>query len=250
MKLNIGCLARFSYYPYEHEVDFARGNGFDMLQIHYDRNGLFLKDISSQAKLIKDADFPGIIHALLDINEIEEHILKLNDLLKYLGHKEIIIHPICRSEEISETTIYKLSEKIACVLEAFRKEGVIVYLENNSKLDPVFTSTREIDIMFKENPGLEFLIDIAHIDDYNHLKEMVEIKLPKMLHITDRRLDTVHGHVPIGQGNIDFEYIFKNILNNFDGKVIIEICPNDADIIYARDYLKELLSKYTKVSAG
>lgn len=241
MKHKIGCLARFSYYPYEHDVEFARKYGFDFLQIHYDNKGLLQKEALAQAKVIKNIGFPGIIHALLDINEIEEHTLKLCEVLNYLEHNELIIHPICRSEEITGNSIYKLSKKVSFALSELRKENITLYLENNSKLDPIFTSSKEIMIMFKENPDLEFVLDIAHIDDYMHLGEMVNVKFPKLLHITDRRLEEVHNHVPIGKGNIDFKYIFGDILTGFNGKAIIEIYPNDDDIVYAKHYIEKML---------
>lgn len=34
-------------------------------------------------------------------------------------------------------------------------------------------------------PQVEFLLDITHIDDYHRLEELVRIKKPKILHITD-----------------------------------------------------------------
>jgi hypothetical protein len=81
----------------------------------------------------------------------------------------------------------------------------------------------------------------AHIDNYTHLREMVQIKYPKILHITDRPLKDIHNHVPIGQGDIDFRYIFKEILPNYDGRVIIEVFQNDEGIINSKNYIKMLL---------
>lgn len=124
-----------------------------------------------------------------------------------------------------------------------QKEGIALYLENNSKLDPIFTTSREIEIMFKENKELEFVLDIAHMDDYKHLQEMVAIKYPKMLHITDRPLEDIHNHVPIGQGNIDFRYIFDNIMPGYSNKVIIEVFQSDEGIIETRDYIKRILDE-------
>lgn len=60
---------------------------------------------------------------------------------------------------------------------------------------------------------------------------MVEIKMPKILHVADRRMEIIHEHLPIGQGNIDYSYIFTNILNNFDGKIILEVVKSSEDII-------------------
>lgn len=237
--IEIGCLARY-FNSFGHEVKFAKENGFKFLQIWYDKDGLLLKDVEEQTHIIKHFNYSAIIHAVLDINEIIEHVPILLKVLKQLDHRELIIHPICKSEQITDGTIYKLAVNVKAALDVFTNEGIKLYLENNSKLDPIFTTTQEIEIMFERNPDLEFLLDVAHIDNYNHLKEMISIRKPKILHIADRHLEAVHEHLPLGQGNIDYEYIFRNILQGYEGKVILEITQSDEDIIYS----KNLIEKY------
>ncbi len=185
--------------------------------------------------------FPTIIHALLDINEIEQHTLNLVKILNRLNHNELIIHPICRCEAIDENTIYKLSIIIERALEILNDNGITLYLENNSKLDPIFSTTKEIEIVFSNNPKLEFLLDIAHIYSYEQLKEMVSIKKPKILHIADKRFDVIHEHLPIGYGEINFKYIFEQILCNYDGKIILEIIKEDSDIVKSKYIIESLL---------
>lgn len=235
-----GCCARYYINTYEDDVQFAKSNGFGFLQLMYNNEGLLNKEVSIQADEIKRIGFPGIIHACLDINDIEKHSQELVETVKYLNHKDVILHPICRSEKIVESTIFKLSRIVSNLLFTMKKESISLFLENNSKLDPIFTTTREIEIMFKENPDLEFVLDVAHIDNYVHLEEMVRIKYPKLLHITDRQLDEIHNHVPIGQGNIDFKYIFRDILPDYSGKLIIEVFQSDEDIISSKEYIKQL----------
>lgn len=107
--VKIGCMARFDY-PYEEEVDFAKKNNFEFMQVWYDRDGIRNHESEeNRFEKIIYYDFPTIIHALLDINEIDQHTLNLVKILNRLNHKELIIHPICRSEAIGENTIYKLS---------------------------------------------------------------------------------------------------------------------------------------------
>lgn len=79
---------------------------------------------SNPLEIIKYYDFPVIIHAVLDINEFEKHIPKLVEILKYLGYDELIIHPICESEEITSKTIYKLSCKVRITLYELEKESI------------------------------------------------------------------------------------------------------------------------------
>ena len=236
--MQIGCLARY-FNPYREEVEFAQNNNFKFMQIWYDRNGIALKKDLNPIEIIKKYDFPTIIHAVLDINEFEEHVPKLLEIMKYLGHQELIIHPICESEEITSQTIYKLSDKVRFALEELAKENITLYLENNSRLDPIFNQPNELEIMFKQNPSLEFLLDIAHIDNYEHLKSMIKIKMPKVLHIADRHLEVIHEHLPIGQGNIDYKHIFADILKEFHGKIVLEIIQSSNDIISSKAKIEE-----------
>ncbi|GKX31643.1 hypothetical protein SH1V18_41230 [Vallitalea longa] len=238
--IEYGCLARF-FNDYKDEVTFAKENDFSIMQLWYDSNGLALNKDSKPLEVIKECNFNTIIHAVLDINEIEEHITKLIRMLKYLGHRELIIHPVCKSEKITNETIYKLSDRIKKASILLHKENIKLYLENNSKLDPIFNKTEEINILFNENKDVEFLLDLAHIDDYQHLNDMVKIKMPKILHIADRHLEVVHEHLPIGDGNIDFNHIFRTALSKFDGKIIFEIVQSPEDIVNSRDIIKQML---------
>lgn len=45
--VEVGCIAGFSN-SYEHEVKFAKENGFKFLQIWYDKNGLLFKEVEEQ----------------------------------------------------------------------------------------------------------------------------------------------------------------------------------------------------------
>ncbi|MGG5461123.1 TIM barrel protein [Clostridium sp. B9] len=238
--LKIGCLARF-FNRYKDEVKFAKENNFDFMQLWYDNRGLCMhKDDKDFINTIKNHNFPTIIHAVLNINEFEEHVPKLIYILNKLKHKELIIHPICENEEITKETIYKLDSSVKYALNLLNPHGITLYLENNSKLDPIFSNTDEIKKIITQNPDLEFLLDIAHIDDIPHLTEIINIKTPKIIHIADRHFDVIHEHLPIGQGEIDFELIFNSILPNYNGKVILEIVNSNQDIINSKNIINSL----------
>ncbi|MDK0794925.1 TIM barrel protein [Clostridium perfringens] len=117
-----------------------------------------------------------------------------------------------------------------------------LFLENNSKLDPIFTTSDEIQKIFSQNIDLEFLLDIAHIDNINHLQEIIDIKYPKILHIADRHFDVIHEHLPIGHGEIDFQYIFSKLLPKYNGKIILEIVNKDSDIINSKNLIENFLN--------
>ncbi len=95
--IEFGCLTRY-FNDYRDEVQSAKDNCFSFMQIWYDKKGLNLKSIEELFPVILDEGFPAIIHAVLDINEIPDHITILKELLTKHGHKQLIIHPICKSE--------------------------------------------------------------------------------------------------------------------------------------------------------
>jgi sugar phosphate isomerase/epimerase len=229
------------YNYYQDEVKFCKENGFELLQIWYDSNGIALQKDTEPLETIKKADFPSIIHAVIDLTEFDEQIPKVLDILKYLNHREVIIHPVCKKEVIGINSIHKLSHKIGYALDIFGSSGITLYLENNSKLDPIFQTVEEIQLVFNENPQLEFLIDLAHIDNYEHLRRMKEIKMPKALHVSDRHLEEIHEHLPLGKGNIDFEIIFKDILADFNGKIIFEISESDEIIKESKNIFDSII---------
>ncbi|PWX61560.1 sugar phosphate isomerase/epimerase, partial [Clostridium perfringens] len=91
-----------------------------------------------------------------------------------------------------------------------------------------------------------FLLDIAHIDNINHLQDLINIKYPKILHIADRHFDVIHEHLPIGHGEIDFQHIFSKLLPQYNGKIILEIVNKDSDIINSKNLIQNFLNTPNK----
>ena len=105
----------------------------------------------------------------------------------------------------------------------------------------------------KAPENVNLLIDIVHVlfcNDYDFLKEMVKIKYPKALHVADTikgMIGPKHLHLPIGDGIIDFNLIFNDILKDFDGIIVLEINNTDKNMIESRNKLIEFLNgKYNK----
>jgi len=227
---------------YRMEVEFSKNAGFEFHQVWYDCNGISIKTLSEPvAEKLIDFGFPCIIHALLDISEFEQHIYSVRDISKIIGAKDVIIHPVCKKEKIDDSAIVKLSGKVKQANIILKLAGLNLYIENNSKIDPINYKADEIKFLFDENPDVEFLLDIAHIDDYKHLEDMVSIRMPKKLHLSDKRQNVPHEHLPLGKGNIDFKYVFSNVLKDFDGDIVFEIVEDDALIIESKRIMDELL---------
>lgn len=227
---------------YDDEVSFSRENGFHMLQLWYDKFGLCQnKQERGNLKIIKSADHPVIVHALIDIGEFDTLIDELLPILDELDQNELIIHPMCKSEPINDDTFHILSDKICEAENRLRIEGVAVYVENNSQLSPVFNRPEEFEYLFRANDNLKFLLDIAHLNDYEHLGKLAAVKFPELLHIADRNLENIHEHLPIGEGNIDFKYVFDSVLKGFKGTIIFELMYPDKEVIESKKRIEKII---------
>lgn len=227
---------------YKTEIEFSKKAGFDFHQVWYDYRGISINDLPEpKEQCLKDTGFPCIIHALLDIAEFEEHIYRLCEISKVINSPDIIIHPVCKREVIREKTVSILSEKVGYAYEILSKNGIKLFIENNSKIDPINYKVPDIKQVFDENPEVEFLLDIAHIDSYEHLEDMISVKMPKKLHVADKRSHIPHEHLPVGKGNIDFKYVFSNVLKNFDGDVIFEIVDEDEAILQSKRAIQKII---------
>lgn len=230
------------YNNYRDEVEFSEYNKFDFMQIWFVKGELALdKVLSPKEQYVLNSKFPVIIHALYDIDDYDKYNDELIRILKYLNHKEVIIHPVCESIPINSETIYTLAENIYKTNQLLKGSNIKLYIENNSVIDRINYTPEDLKIVFDRNPDVELLLDIAHIDDYSHLQKILEVKFPKCLHIADKRFSVEHEHLPIGQGELDFKLIFQNYLKGYDGKIIFEVVDTDEEIIKSKNIIERIV---------
>jgi len=220
------------YNDYDNEIEFSKQNGFGFMQIWFSKEKLLINNIEEPIEAyLKARNFPLVIHAVFEPDDFVVHDDILIEILKYLGHSEVIIHPVSsQSKEISDTANRDLSENIKRINAKFKDNGIVLYVENNSRLDKLNYTIDDLSLFFAANPDVELCLDIAHIDSYEHLQDIIKVKYPRMLHISDKRFSVEHEHLPIGMGDLDFELIFSKYLRDFNGKIILEI-PEEDDVI-------------------
>lgn len=227
---------------YKNEVEFSKLNKFEFMQIWFAKGELVLdKLLAPKEEQVLKSQFPVIIHAVYDIDDYDKYNDELICILKYLNHNEVIIHPVCKSIPVNSETIYILAENIYKTNQLLKKNNIKLYIENNSVIDKINYTPDDLKIIFDRNPDVELLLDIAHIDDYDHLQEILKVKFPKCLHIADKRFSVEHEHLPIGQGDLDFELIFQNYLKGYDGKIIFEVVDTDEEVIHSKDIIESII---------
>jgi len=208
---------------YADEIKFAKSHNFDFFQVWFYNGELCANSLSEPREIkIKEHGFPIIIHAAFDINDFEKHGQRLLELVEFFGHSEVIIHPVCTSETITEKTVFTLAKKLDLIYEKLEKRDVKLYVENNSTIDGFFNSVEDLRVVFDNNTNFGLLIDLAHINDYDHLINIVKMRRPECIHIADKRFGVPHEHLTLGKGDLDFHMIFRDIIPDFDGRIILE----------------------------
>jgi sugar phosphate isomerase/epimerase len=226
---------------YQEEVDYVKTLGFDFFQITF-FEGIVRADALPEPKeqSLQNVTFPFILHVVFDLPDYEKYSKKLLNLINFFGHKEVIIHPIFEAEPITKNTILCFSKKIESIHNKLKQNNVKLFLENNGIAGSFFNDITELRTIFDKYPDIGLILDIAHANNYDHLKKIVDMRFPECLHIADRHFDVVHEHIPLGDGDLDFEMIFKEIIPNYNGKIILEAVGTKTCIEQSKKIMNKL----------
>lgn len=236
--------------PFLDEIMFSYESKFDIVQVWYKCGKIdALYDIDP-IKTLKKAPIDSIIHAAFDIDDFDYYENDLIDKLIELNHKELVLHPMIKTTEVNPKTVKELQNKVLRLLHKLDKLNITVYVENNHKDMKCFYTPSQWKNFFEKAPkNTEFLLDIVHVlykDDYEFIKKLVSIKRPKALHIADTvrgKIGSKHLHLPIGNGIINFEKIFTEIIPNYNDLIILEIKNTDKNILNSKEKIENILNK-------
>lgn len=239
--ITIGRTIRW-YNNYIDEVNFCRENGFDFMQIWF-KDGQIVLDNIPEPKIehIKKIGFPIIFHAVFTPADFDLYGDTLLDIVEYLGDTEVIIHPVYNKEAVTENTELELIEKTVEFSRKAKSRGITWYLENNSIIDKFHYKKEELQILYDADNYVEQLLDVAHIDNYEHLQEIINVKYPKCLHVAGKHFSKEYEHLSLTQGDIDYSLVFKQYLQNFDGRIILEVVDTDEEIIKSKDIIEKAM---------
>jgi len=248
--LRIGRNLRDLDCPFKDEIKFSLDNNFDIIQVWYKRGKIDAMYEEDTINTLKNSKIKSIIHAAFDIEDFEEYEDDLINKLLKLNHKELILHPMIKTREITKETVKELETKVINLLTKLDKLNITVYVENNHKDMKCFYTLTQWKNFFKKAPkNTEFLVDVVHIlycDDYEYLEKLIKIKRPKAIHIADTikgRVGKKHLHLPIESGIIDFNKIFKEIIKDYNDLIILEIKNTDQNILKSKEIIKNILTK-------
>lgn len=227
---------------YKNEIEFCKKNDFDFIQIWFKDGELLVNDIPAPKEaFLKKAGFPIIIHALFELDDFKRYGNQLLNLVTYLGEHEVIIHPVCKKKAVIRNTEYELAEHAVAFSAKARAGGITWYLENNSVLDVFHYQKTDLEIVYRTDPYVEALLDIAHIDNYQHLQDLIDVKFPKCLHAAGKHFAVPHEHLPLTCGDIDYRLVFRKYLHGYQGRIILEVDGSGEEMAASRRILAEAL---------
>ncbi len=161
------------------------------------------------------------------------------DIATKLGCKKIVFHTNYIVGFNSADYKKMWIDRNAIAYKTFLKEypNIEILVENMFDLDDelILKLLKEVN-----DKRFRMCFDIAHANLskqsieswYNDCKEYIS-----HIHINDNFGDS-DAHLAIGNGNMNYDYIINNILNNFDGSILIEVKTTD-DFIKSYEYLLE-----------
>ena len=230
------------YNDYQYEVDFCLANNFEFMQLWYKDGEVLVNNIPEpKVEYIKKVGFPVIIHAVFDPDDFEKYGDKLLELVEYLEMNEVIVHPVSEKTPVNDNTEYQLVEQVKIFSEKARNRGIIWYLENNSVVDTFHYNKSDLSLVFQTDLYVEQLLDVAHIDNYQHLREIIDVKFPKCLHVAGKHFDVPHEHLPLNEGDIDYKLVFRDFLNGYKGRIILEVDGSDEELIMSKRIIEEAI---------
>ena len=232
--------------PFKDEIEFSKKNNFDLIQLWYTKGKISMVYEDDSVKAIIDSKYCTILHGLFDVDDFEQYSNDFINTLIKLKHKEVILHPVIKSCEVTNDSKNRLYSNVLKLCNELDKYNITVYVENNHSNMKVFYELNEWKMFFDKAPkNVEFLLDVVHVmfcDDYEYMRKLVKIKYPKCLHVADTKKGMCgkkHVHLPIGHGIIDFNIVFNDILKDFDGIIILEIKNTDENIVESKKMIQE-----------
>ena len=161
------------------------------------------------------------------------------DIAKELGCKKIVFHTNYIVGFNSADYKKMWVDRNALAYKTFLKE----YPDIEILIENMFDNNDELILKVLNevnDPRFKMCFDVAHAnlsdesinDWFNNCKKYIS-----HIHINDNFGDS-DSHLAIGSGSIDYNYVIKEILNDFDGTILIEVKTTD-DFIKSYEYLKK-----------
>lgn len=242
-----------------HSVDAL---GFEAVEIHCEDpffEGWGTEKAEATKKEVKDtlstldvgvslhAPYHDLNIATLNARVGEEVIRQYTDCIetaRFFGSEIVNVHPGFRSSRKfkREVVFQKMLQNFAEICEIAEDYGIIICVENlASKRKAMGVKISELKSIIKgvNNENLKLTLDVAHANTTDEGPQVYARELKdyiQHMHLSDNTGDD--DHLSLGQGNIDFKEVLKE-LHPYDEFLIVEgWIPEDEDPFLELDRTK------------
>ena len=256
--MKLGLMSLMSTQNIIDDIKFAIENNFNAFEmgLDWEQNwDLKPKTLDSIKKLSKENDIHLNVHSAYflatsaiypTVRETVIKILKSNiAMAKKVGSRHITVHPGYKESIIKEKNYEALIKTLKEVVKFGKKFDVNIGLENHANLQSPCFYVNDLLKIINSVEGLKITLDVGHVnltgmsfpEYYGKIKDFVND-----VHVHDND-GTSDQHKCIGEGNIDFRPILKELKkNNYDGPFILEIF-NYEKLIKGKDNFLRIWNK-------
>lgn len=225
------------------EIAFAKKHGFKSIQISVKTENAsekwFDDSFSEISKLLAEASITAVMEirlflnkkGLTNDNKTPLEILKINlPAIIALPIRYVHWHwaPSYDLQHANAETMAMLEQNLVSQLKEAVKlaetHNFIFAFEHNEAQIGLHSSAKACLKTLKQVKGLKFVWDLNHSSDFELINFEELMPYMSVLHVSDTALPKLNYHLPLGQGNIDFNKYFQALKdNNFSGPAILEI---------------------------
>lgn len=170
-----------------------------------------------------------------------DEIVKCFDMANMLDVEKVTVHPGVRSpigRYCKDTKEFAI-ESLTKIKNSADEHGLTAPLENMPDMWATTCIMPEEVEEYLDRTGMLFCLDVGHANTAGRLDDFLGFQ-PVNIHLNDNVGDK-DLHRPLGEGEIDFEYVL-NRLSDYKGNLVIEGRSLDG-LIKSKKHLEDILNK-------
>lgn len=247
------------------EIAFAGAHGFQAIQFGGRETGLdeagLGASFSKVAERLKETNITAVMEIVVRLSKDGVTELGLSPMEVLQANLPAITELPCQSVHwhlvhTESMTTQELVAMESTLIPQF-EQGVKLaaahgfrfgFEHNEIHLHSFFNEPERCHYMLDAVPGLHFVWDFNHTP-LEHLEQYKSL-IPRMsmLHISDTPLPETNHHLPLGQGNINFDEYFHALhVGGFSGAAILEIGGLPKSGGYGRDSDSALIASLSRL---
>jgi sugar phosphate isomerase/epimerase len=248
--------------PLEKFLNFASKLAVHVVELKLDRLELLSTlfepaDLSDAKNLLSSYDFRYIVHApsininLASLNSnvrnaSEKTILKAADFAHNVDADILVSHVGRLSRDyprkLAEKSMKNAINSLKTLVRSSNDLGIVFTVENDLRSsDQVLAAYPEQIESIIESTGCKLTFDIGHANTVGKIKEFLKLdEFTVNVHLHDNN-GIKDEHLPVGEGNIDFSSVFKEMRNWRNNKPLIIECHSLAGLKEGVDFVRKSL---------